>query len=463
MKKRQEKKTINLFQGNILQISLAIITLLITVGSIIAYILGNEYDTNGIIGTVVILILMFFCVYFYCYTQKKELIDSKNTLLLLFFTYVVIFIPFILISNVSYYLMPIVIGAMLIALLLDIQLAIIINGFYAIMASLLTLEFNWEVLVFYLVYGTIAALIINQTKLRRNIVWVALTLMGVNALLILSISLINNVSVFEVDILYGVLNAGFSVIITLGSLPLWEALFDVVTPLKLLELSNSNQKLMQRLLIEAPGTLHHSQLVANLSETATTDIGGDYLLARAGALYHDIGKLKNPNMFKENQSGENPHDDFEPEKSARIIIDHVEYGVKLAKDFKLPKNIRNIIQQHQGTTLVKYFYYKAKENNPQELVKEEDYRYSGPIPQTNEAAVVMLADSVEAAVRCIPQNEKNLEKIEEVIQKIIKMKLDEGQLDKSELKIKELTTISNAFLKVYKGMYHERIDYPKEA
>ncbi|TCT17057.1 putative nucleotidyltransferase with HDIG domain [Natranaerovirga pectinivora] len=458
MIKRQRIKNLGL-----LQCALAFITICSTVGAVLTYVFTEGYYPDTLIGITGTIILLLMGLCFYIFTQKKEIVDHKNTLFLLFFIYHVILVAFILTSKLSFYLLPIAIAGMLIALLLDTQLAIIVNGILAILASLLSLEFNWHILIFYLVSGTMASLLIHHTKLRRNIVWIAITLMATNGFLVVFIKLIVGETPIGIDILYALLNAAFSIILTVGSLPLWEALFEVVTPLKLLELSNSDQKLIKRLLIEAPGTFHHCQLVANLAETASTDIGGDYLLARAGALYHDIGKLKNPHMFKENQSGENPHDTLEPDESARVIIDHVAYGIKLANDYKLPKSIISIIEQHQGTTLVKYFYHKAKENNATEIVEEKEYTYKGPTPQSNEAAIVMLADSVEAAVRCIPQKEKSLQNIEITIKKIIKMKLEEGQLENSDLKIKELNSISDAFLKVYKGMYHERIDYPKEA
>ncbi|MFP4697611.1 MAG: HD family phosphohydrolase [Eubacteriales bacterium] len=457
----QKKKKLNKLDRKIfLQSFLGVLTFCTTIITVFMYAITKEFSIENLIGLAGFLVLLFLVLYFYIYTQKKEIIDSKNTLFLLFTIYHVILISFILILDLHYFLLPILIAGMLIALLLDTHLAIIVNIFFAILASILN-AFGLIVIIFYLISGTISNLLIKQTKQRKNIIWVAIALLGTNALVTMFLSLLVE-ELKSVDILFAVLNGGFSLIFVVGSLPLWEPIFDVVTPLKLLELSNSDQKLFQRLLIEAPGTFHHSQLVANLAETATTDIGGDYLLARAGGLYHDIGKLKNPELFKENQNGDNKHDEMEPEKSAKIILDHVSYGVKLANEYNLPKNVRSIISQHQGTTIIKYFYHKAKETHPLRDIDEEKYRYKGPEPMFNEAAIVMLADSVEASVRAIPQNEKNLEKIEDTVNYIIKMKLEEGQLDKCDLKIKELSIIANAFMKVYKGMYHERIIYPTD-
>jgi putative nucleotidyltransferase with HDIG domain len=254
-----------------------------------------------------------------------------------------------------------------------------------------------------------------------------------------------------------------ALIVMTGSLPFWEAAFDAVTPIKLLELTNPNQPILKRLITEAPGTYHHSIIVANLSEMAAMDIGADGALARAGSYYHDIGKLKYPNYFSENQAGENPHDYLLPLDSANIIIEHVQIGHAYAIDEKLPKAVRDIIIQHHGTTLVKYFYYKAKKDFPTEDIKQEHYRYPGIIPQCKEAAIVMLADTVEAAVRSMFNKGKTIDEIKLIVEDLIKDKLNDGQLLDSGLTIKDISTIQQAFIKVFKGMYHERIAYPKEA
>ena len=176
-----------------------------------------------------------------------------------------------------------------------------------------------------------------------------------------------------------------------------------------------------------------------------------------GAIYHDIGKLKNPEMFIENQNGTNPHDSMDPTESARIILDHVKYGIQLANEYKLPKKIKDIIVQHQGKTTIKYFYNKAKVANSHSKIDIDNFTYFGPRPKTVESAVVMLADSVEAAVRSLPQSEKTMDKIEELVAKVIQTKLDEGQLDECDLRLSEFNTISISFLKVYKGLYHDRV------
>ena len=248
-------------------------------------------------------------------------------------------------------------------------------------------------------------------------------------------------------------------VLTIGLLPFFESVFSIVTPLKLLEISNPNHPLLKKLLIEAPGTYHHSLMVGNLAEIATEDLGGNALLARAGAYFHDVGKLKRPDLFKENQLSENPHDRMTPNLSTVIITSHTNDGVEIATKYKIPLVIKDIIKQHHGTTLVAYFYHKALKLNNGEEIKQESFRYAGPKPQTKEAAIVMLADSVEAAVRSM--TEKTEDKIQTLIKKIIKDKLDDGQLDKCQLTLADLDTVANSFMRVLSGYFHAREQYPE--
>jgi putative nucleotidyltransferase with HDIG domain len=245
----------------------------------------------------------------------------------------------------------------------------------------------------------------------------------------------------------------------MGSLPLWETFFGVVTPVKLLDLTNPTNALLRRLTIEALGTYHHSLIVANLAETAAFDIGANAQAARVGGYYHDVGKLKNPHYFAENVDGENPHDLLEPQNSTKIIMSHVAYGMTLATEHKLPQFVRDIIKEHHGTTLMQFFYAKAREAGKKS--KEQDFRYPYTIPQTRESACVMLADSVEAAVRSMIPKMKSPEEIENTIRYIVRGKLNDGQLADSDLSIKDVNIIEQSFFRVLKGMYHERIAYPK--
>jgi putative nucleotidyltransferase with HDIG domain len=269
------------------------------------------------------------------------------------------------------------------------------------------------------------------------------------------------------DISQCLLSAGYAfataiacMVVCLGTLPLWERIFDVLTPTKLMEISNSEQPLIHSLMMEAPGTYHHSLIVANMAGQACEEIGANSLLARAGALYHDIGKLKNPLYFKENQIGmDNPHDGMPPADSADVLKAHVKDGVSLAIKNKVPRAIIDIIAQHHGSATIQYFYSRAlSEGIPAEL---RDYAYLGPKPQTAEAAVVMLADAVEAAVRADASLTMN--DIEARVQKLIHARMEDGQLSDCPLTFGDLGTIQRAFMSVFYGMKHERIEYPERS
>jgi len=211
--------------------------------------------------------------------------------------------------------------------------------------------------------------------------------------------------------------------------------------------------------VEAPGTYHHSIIVGNLAEAAAEAVGGDALLARVGSYYHDIGKLKRPYFFTENQfTEENPHEKIAPTLSTLIITAHVKEGVELAREAKLPEVIVDLIRQHHGTDLVRFFFHRAAENDKEEQVEEKDFRYPGPRPQTKEAAIIMLADSVEAAVRSLAK--PTPARVEQLVRRIIKERLNDGQLDESDLTFKDLDKVADAFVRVLSGIFHTRVEYP---
>ncbi len=265
-----------------------------------------------------------------------------------------------------------------------------------------------------------------------------------------------------VGILMGVGNGILSAILTTGILPFLENLFRITTIVRLLELSNFNHPLLKRLMMEAPGTYHHSILVGNLAEAAADAIGANALLVRVASYYHDIGKLKRPYFFIENQlPGENPHDKLAPTLSTLLITSHVKEGVEMLEEAKLPKEIIEIVREHHGTGILPYFYHKAQaQATDPSTVKKEDFAYPGPRPQTREAALVLLADSVQAAVQSISNPTKA--QIEAKVKDIINIKEEEGQLFDCHLTFKDLGTIAQAFVMVLSGINHSRIDYPEE-
>lgn len=257
------------------------------------------------------------------------------------------------------------------------------------------------------------------------------------------------------------LNGFISGVIVLGVLPLFEYLFGTVTNISLLELADFNHPLLQRLVLEAPGTYHHSLVVGNLSESACRAVAANALLARIGAYYHDIGKLQKPEYFSENQEKESKHDHLAPTMSKLVIMNHVKEGAELAKKYKLNPAIVDFIQQHHGNSLVYYFYRRALESLEDDNgVKEEGFRYPGPKPSSKETAIVLLADSVEAATRAL--KEPSPAKITELVHKVINNKFIDGQLDECDLTLKDLEKISAVFIRILGGIYHSRISYPEE-
>jgi len=259
----------------------------------------------------------------------------------------------------------------------------------------------------------------------------------------------------------GLVNAFLSVILAVGSFAVLGNVFGIMTVFQLLELANPSNRLLRRLLLETPGTYHHSVMVGNLAERAAETIGADPLLARVAAYYHDIGKMKNPLAFIENQGGaHNIHDDLTAETSARIIAGHIRDGIDLAYEHNLPVQVIGFIPQHHGTSVMSYFHDKALREvaGRDDLVDDRTYRYPGPKPQSREAAIIMLADGVEASVRSL--DDKDEVSIRAMVDRIVDARLEDGQLDDAELTLKNITQIKEAFVAQLLGMYHSRIKYP---
>lgn len=411
-------------------------------------------------GILVVLSLLTIMLILFMNHFCKKILYSRNDIILLS---VIILLSIIIarwMNEYSSLAIPIFIATLLISILLDLKLAIIVNFVLTIAISLIT---KGDLLFIYMsmISGTFAAFFVSKAHQRSRLLMTGVVIAGVNVILIVCYGIINKteVSVILTNSEIVFLNGIISIVITLGSLPFWESVFNIISPLKLLELANPNQPLIKRLLMEAPGTYHHSLMVGNLAEVATDAIGGNSLLARVGAYYHDVGKLKRPNFFKENQLSDNPHDRMTANLSTLVITSHTRDGVELAEKFKIPLAIREIVNQHHGNTLVAYFFHKAKKGEKGEEVKQENFRYEGPKPTTKESAVVLLADSVEAAVRSMI--DKTEGKIEGLVRKIIKDKLDDGQLDQCNLTLKDLDDIAKGFIKVFSGYFHEREEYPE--
>jgi putative nucleotidyltransferase with HDIG domain len=287
------------------------------------------------------------------------------------------------------------------------------------------------------------------------------------ALVSVAIIAVGQMIVWRFDVVF-LVNAGCalagivaSVFMAMVLLPFFERVFDITTDMTLIELSDMNHPILKQLSIQAAGTYNHSVLVGNLAESAAQAIGANALLARVASYYHDIGKIDKPDYFVENCLGDkNRHNKLSPTMSALIICSHVKEGVELAKKYKLPKIIQDIIMQHHGDSPVSFFYEKALEQDPHKQVQEKDFRYPGPAPQTSEAAIIMLADSVEAASRSLATSSPKL--LRELVKKIIRDKFLAAQLDGCGLTLRDLNDITDGFMPVLQGIFHSRVEYPNK-
>lgn len=360
-------------------------------------------------------------------------------------------------------LIPLAFASMLLALFFPSLTAAVLGVLIGILVAAAT-GLSPGIVTALMLGALVGALTMPRSAQRLDVIrvgaFVAMaTLMGFVATRVLDGEVFNRFDVWT-GLLWSVANGAASAVIVVGSLPFWESVFDLLTSVKLLELSNPKHPMLRRLLLEAPGTYHHSLMVANLAEAAADAIGADGLLARVGAYFHDIGKVLRPYFFVDNQfGGENPHDKIAPSLSTLIVTAHVTDGLQLAREARLPVEIQAFIPEHHGTTLVKYFYNKAVAAGA-ETVREEEFRYPGPRPQTRETAIVMLADTCEAAVRAA--KDPSQEAIGELVRKLIRDKLYDGQLDESNLTLRDLETIAQAFVHVLAGVFHSRIEYPEE-
>ncbi|MGV3152073.1 MULTISPECIES: HD family phosphohydrolase [Sarcina] len=424
---------------------------------------NSKFNISLYLALAIMVIIVMYIQNRYLKKYYKDIYNNSSKLIMINIITIMTIVFARVFSIASPYLIPLACTPILLTLLLNYRISLVVSITNIILMAV-AVSFNTEIIILAIVSVIVGATFLKKMQQRNDIVYSCIYIAILNGVMTLSISALvtSNLKEILLDTAFILVGSLLSGILSTGLLPFFESMFDIVTNVKLLELSNPNNPLLKKLLMEAPGTYHHSVIVANLAEVATEAVGGNALLARIGAYYHDIGKTKKPYFFKENQLGkENPHDDITPELSKLLIISHVKDGLELAREYKLPKVIQDFIPTHHGKTLVKYFYLTAKNNaeNPDDI-KEEDYMYPGPKPKTKEQCILMLADSVEAAVRSI--NNPTKEKIENMVDNIVKDKLSSGQLDDSQLTISDVKKIKKCFLKTLNGIYHERIEYPKD-
>ncbi|WP_407984389.1 HD family phosphohydrolase [Priestia abyssalis] len=434
--------------------------------------LDRDHAVQPLVGLLLLIVIM---ISFVMHYVKGLTVNADRSLLL----YVIVFTVTILIMKILSlfqgieiseigFLAPVAAGGLLIRMLLNERLAVISSIMLSICGSVIfnggvTTAFNVYVGIYLLVSSLAGVLFLSQQHRRSKILQAGLFISFVNIIVILSILLIKNGHFDSVELSYyglmGIASGVIAAVLTIGLLPFFEAGFGILSTMKLIELSNPNHPLLRKILTETPGTYHHSVMVANLSDSACEAIGANGLLARVGAYYHDIGKTRRPQYFIENQlGGKNPHDKLAPEVSKNIIIAHATEGADILRKHKLPKEIVDIAEQHHGTTLLKYFYHKALEQADAD-VAESDYRYPGPKAQTKESAVVGIADSVEAAVRSLPN--PTPEKIEALVRNIIKDRLQDEQFNECDITLKELELVATNLCETLNGIFHSRIEYPE--
>ena len=424
------------------------------------------------VGIGVLIITLIFVIAVYLYLFEKDIYHSPKKLLIISIS---CFITLLLcaltkqinlvVGETQVYVMPVTLGILLIALLIKPRTALFVNMPLSIIASMLSGSsgsfFNintYTLIISSFVSGCVALRILykRQTRLSVLLSGIAGGLAGIVASFALAIISTSSIKDSLIISLFSGIGGPLSAVICIALMPAFEAAFNVITTTRLVEMSNPNQPLLRRLLLEAPGTYHHSIIVANLAEAAAAEVGANSLLARVGSYYHDIGKLMRRKYFTENQMGDNPHDRTDPRVSTSIITAHPKDGVQLMKEKRMPEEIKNIALRHHGDSPVIFFYNKALSENSE--VNVDDFRYPGPRPHTKEEAIVMMADTVEAATRSIQNPDK--ERVREVVEKLINQKISDGQLDDSDLSLRDISRIENAFITVLSGAFHERIEYP---
>jgi putative nucleotidyltransferase with HDIG domain len=357
---------------------------------------------------------------------------------------------------------PFAAAALLVAMLVDTQLAFLTGIITALFAGMLA-PGGMQKALFAMVSCSAAIYGIGRYRERQSVTLAGLLVGVVNVVMALALIAYSEQPLtprtFLLALGAGIAGGLLTAVFAAGGLPINESLFGILTDVKLLELSNADLPVLGQLALRAPGTNQHSHAVGQLAEDACRAIGANPLLARIGALYHDIGKLAAPEYFVENQQGNNPHDRLRPYQSAKIITSHVTYGARLAKEIGLPQEIADFIPQHHGTRTLHYFLRKAQaQAKPNETVDEADFRYPGPKPQFKEAAIMMLADSCEAAARSLARPDP--ENIRTIVVKIVDAIISDGQLDHCDVTLQELTTIREAMISALTAIYHARIDYP---
>lgn len=421
-------------------------------------------DVGTVVANALIAALIAGLLVGYLWRFEPEIWHRNRSVLLFFLALVVSAVAIRIAADRTLwaFAVPTTATVLLVGILLRSSSGAAMAGGLAVLAGVMNRD-ALEVTVYVLAGGLVGLLTITRAERLNAFVRVFIGVFVTNLAVVTAFSLLEQRDLAAVVQLgaMGLVNAFLSVILAVGSFAMLGNVFGIMTVFQLLELANPSNRLLRRLLLETPGTYHHSVMVGNLAERAAETIGADPLLARVAAYYHDIGKMKNPLAFIENQAGaHNIHEDLNAETSARIIAGHIRDGIDLGYEHGLPVQVIGYIPQHHGTSVMTYFHQKAlrEVGGRDDLVDEGTYRYPGPKPQSREAAIIMLADGVEASVRSL--DEKDEESIRAMVDRIVDARVEDGQLDDAELTLKNIAQIRDAFVGQLLGMYHSRIKYP---
>lgn len=427
---------------------------------------NDNVDIKLYLGVALLTLTVLLILGFYIAVYEPKMIQTPKKVLMLAILTVLSVLYSALIYPYRPGLAQIAICTVLVAVLLKPRVALVSNMALSVLLGVMATSGEAaqsqgvSTLIVSLIAGTAAVYLCKKPMHRMRIMLSGLVIGVTGGLTSVFIGMVfsSEIETVLLSALWPALAGAISAVLCVGTLPVWEAVFDVLTPTKLLEITNPNQPLLRRLAIEAPGTHHHSIVVANLAESGAQAIGADIMLTRAGAYYHDVGKLAAPEAYTENQDEKlkSFHSMLLPAESAAIIRMHPTEGYELAQKYKLPKEICNIILEHHGTTLVGYFYAKALEMFDD--VNRADFMYPGPKPRSKEAAIIMLADSAEAAVRSLP--DKSPECVREKINQILNDRISDGQFDECDISMLELRKLAAEFTQALSGVHHSRIEYP---
>ncbi|MDP8262929.1 MAG: HDIG domain-containing protein [Candidatus Ancaeobacter aquaticus] len=418
---------------------------------------------------ITILLVIFFTEYMRVYEGRLFQDNAKLFLIVIIFLATLVVSKFVLYINEQIelpllkYIIVVPCASILFALLINQRVSLILTVVLSVFLALMNAQ-RLDFALLSLAGGVAAIFISRTTKHRWQVMRIGLVVALTNVMLICAFQLIGNFSlhVFINQAISGVIAGLVCAILAAFFIPLLEYIFNIPTDLKLLEYLDLNHPLLKEMVLKAPGTYHHCLMVGNLAEAASAAIGANPLLAKVGAYFHDIGKLLKPEYYSENEAyGKSFHQGLNPSMSSLIILSHVKDGADLARKYKLPKVITDILQEHHGTSLVYYFYKKAESIATEgDIVEEESYRYKGPKPHSKESGIVLFADAIEAASRSIDKPTPS--RLENLIKEIINNKINDEQLDECDLTLKEINTIAETFLRVLVAIYHSRIKYPKE-